>query len=102
MPVIIVATVKPLPGHRDEVKAAFVAAVEQVHGEDGCELYGLHENDDRFVMIEKWASQDTVQAHGGSPALAKLGADLTGKIVGGLDVVYLRPVLAGDPAKGAL
>ena len=102
MPVIIVATVKPLPGYRDEVKAAFVAAVEQVHDEDGFELYGLHENDDRFVMIEKWASRDTVQAHRGSPALAKLGADLTGKIVRGLDVVYLRPVPAGDPAKGAL
>ena len=101
MPVIIVATVRPLPGDR-EVKAAFVAAVEQVQGEDGCGLYGLHENDDRFVMTEKWASHHAVQAHGGSPALAKLGADLTGKIVGGLDVVYLRPVPAGDPAKGAL
>jgi quinol monooxygenase YgiN len=102
MPIIIVATVTPRPEHRDEVKAAFLAAVEQVHGEDGCELYGLHENDDRFVMIEKWASQDAVKAHGGSPALAKLGADLKGKIVGGLDVVYLQPVPAGDPAKGAL
>jgi len=102
MPVIIVATVTPLPEHRDEVKAAFVAAVEQVHGEDGCELYALHRNDDRFVMIEKWASQAAVQAHGGSPALAKLGADLKGKIVGGLDVVYLEPVPAGDGAKGAL
>ena len=36
MPVIIVATVTPLPEHRDEVKAVFVAAVGQVHGEDGC------------------------------------------------------------------
>ncbi len=102
MPVIIVATVTPLPEHRDEVKAAFVAAIEEVHGEDGCELYALNENDDRFVMIEKWVSQDAVQAHGGSPALAKLGADLKGKIVGGLDVVYLQPVPAGDDAKGVL
>lgn len=102
MPVIIVATATPQPEHRDEVKAVFVAAVEQVHGEDGCELYALHEDDDRFVMIEKWASQDAVQTHGGSPALAKLGAGLKGKIVGGLDVVYLRPVPAGDAAKGAL
>jgi quinol monooxygenase YgiN len=102
MPVIIVATVKPLPEHRDEVKATFIAAVEQVHGENGCELYALHENDDRLVMVEKWASQEAVRAHGGSPALAKLGADLEGKIVGGLDVVYLQPVPAGEPAKGQL
>ena len=53
-------------------------------------------------MIEKWASQAAVQAHGGSPALAKLGADLKGKISGGLNVVYLEPVPAGDGAKGAL
>jgi len=46
MPVIIVATVTPLPGHRDEVG--------------------------------------------------------TGKIAGGLDVVYLQPAPAGDLAKGAL
>jgi quinol monooxygenase YgiN len=102
MPVIIVATVKPLPEHRDEVKGAFIAAIDQVHGEDGCELYALQENDDRFVMIEKWAGQDAVQTHGGSPALAKLGAERKGKIVGGLDVVYLQPVPAGDAAKGAL
>jgi hypothetical protein len=30
MPVIVVATIRPLPQHRDEVTAAMLAAVEQV------------------------------------------------------------------------
>jgi quinol monooxygenase YgiN len=102
MPVITVATVKPLPEHRDEVKAAFIAAIEQVHGEDGCELYALNQSDDRLVMIEKWASPAAVQTHSGSPALQKLFAALKGKLDGPLDVVNLEPVPAGDPAKGQL
>jgi len=40
MAVVVVATAIPLPGHRDEVIAAFEAAIAKVHAsEDGCLLY---------------------------------------------------------------
>ena len=78
-------------------------AVEQVHGEDGCELYALHRDDDRLVMIERWASPAALQTHStASPALQKLNADLDGKLAAPLDVVVLEPVLGGDLAKGQL
>jgi quinol monooxygenase YgiN len=103
MPVIVVATIRPLPQHRDEVTAAMLAAVEQVHGENGCELYALHRDDDRLVMIERWASPAALETHStASPALQRLNADLDGKLAAPLDVVVLEPVLGGDPAKGRL
>lgn len=103
MPVIVVATIRPLPEHREEVLAALRAAVEHVHGEDGCDLYALHQAGDRFVMIERWASPAALEAHSASsPALQKLNADLDGKLQGPLDVVLLDPVPAGDPVQGQL
>ena len=100
---VVVATIGPLPRHRDEVTAAMLAAVEQVHGEDGCELYARHRDDGRLVMIERWASPAVLQTHRtASPALQKLNADLDGKLAAPLDVVVLEPVLGGDPARGQL
>jgi len=102
MPLIIVATIVPLPAHRDEVLAALTTAVQDVHTEDGCELYALHQNADRLVMIERWSDPGGFRAHGRSPALALLTAALDGLLEGPLDVVVLEPVPAGDPAKGQL
>jgi quinol monooxygenase YgiN len=100
MPVIVLATVKPLPEHRDEVIAAIKEAIAQVHAEDGCELYSLNEAPDRLMMIEKWASQEALDAHLKAPALATLGPRLAGKVAGAPDIVVLHPVPAGDPDKG--
>ena len=50
--VIIVATAFPIPEHRDEVIAAFEAAIAQVHEEEpGTELYALHEGPDRLEPL---------------------------------------------------
>jgi quinol monooxygenase YgiN len=70
MAVIVVATAFPVPEHREEVIAAFEAAIGKVHAEeDGCELYALHEGPDgRLVMIEKYASDEAVAAPGGHRA----------------------------------
>jgi quinol monooxygenase YgiN len=85
------------------VRAALAAAIPQVHGEEGCELYTLNQKDDRFVMIERWASPAALQAHRtDSAGLRKLNTQLKGKLEGPLDVVILEPVPAGEPAKGAL
>jgi quinol monooxygenase YgiN len=100
--VVVVATITPLPEYHDEVIAAFTATIPQVHVEDGCELYALHQTQDRLIMIEKWASADAVGAHRQGAALAALNPRLAGKVTGAPEVIVLDAVPAGDPAKGEL
>jgi quinol monooxygenase YgiN len=100
--VVVVATITPLPGHRDEVIEAFTAVIPQVHAEDGCELYALNQTEDRLIMIEKWASPDALAAHSKGAALASLNPQLKGKVAGRPDVIVLNAVPAGDATKGAL
>jgi quinol monooxygenase YgiN len=102
-PTVIVATARPKPEYRAEVIAVFEQVIPQVHAEDtGCELYALHEADDRLVMIEKWADDDAVAGHVRSAGLAKLQAGLAGKLDGELDVQLLRPHPAGTAGQGTL
>ncbi len=102
MSVVVVASIVPLPEHRDEVIAAFKDTIERVHAEDGCELYSLHEAPDRLIMIEKWASPEALANHSRGVNLAMLNPRLAGKVSAPPEVVVLQPVPAGDPAKGAL
>jgi quinol monooxygenase YgiN len=102
MSVVVVATIVPKPEHRDDVIAALQGTIEQVHGENGCELYALHEAPDRLIMVEKWASSEALRAHSKGAALAALNPKLAGKVAGPPDVIVLQPVPAGDPAKGQL
>ena len=101
--VIIVATAFPIQEHKAEVVAAFEAAIAKVHSEEpGCELYALHEGDDRLVMIEKYASRDAVDQHIRGAGLAGLRAALEGKLSSPIDVQVLVPHPAGSKDKGAL
>ncbi len=103
MTVIVVATIYPEPTHRADVIAAVESTIARVHAEDaGCELYALHEGEDRLVMIEKWTSPDALTAHGNGDAFARLGAQLEGKLSRALDVQVLRPHPAGTEYQGQL
>lgn len=102
MSVVVVATIVPLPEHREEVIAAFKETIERVHDEDGCELYSLNEAPDRLIMIEKWASPEALANHSRGVNLATLNPKLTGKVSAAPEVIVLQQVPAGDPAKGAL
>ena len=102
MSVVVVATITPSDGHYDEVRQILLDAIPQVHQEDGCELYSLHEDGERFVMIERWASAQALDTHSNGEVLRDAGRALAGKLAGKLDVRSLSGVPAGDPAKGAL
>lgn len=99
---VLVAIVSPKPGKIDEAADAFSAIIPAVHDEPGCELYALHRNADKLVMIEKWADAETLAAHGRAPALATLGAGLSDLVAEPMQLLILEPVPVGDPAKGAL
>ena len=100
MAVVVVATITPLPEHRDPARDALRAAVAAVHAEDGCELYALNEASDRFIMVERWSSADALATHGKGAAVAQLNQALDGLVAGPAEVIVLDPVPAGDPAKG--
>jgi quinol monooxygenase YgiN len=100
--VVVVATIRPLPEHTDEVIAAFTAIIGQVHAEDGCELYALHRAEDRLIMIEKWASAEALKVHSKGAGLASLGPQLAGKVSAPPEVIVSQAVPAGEPAKGQL
>lgn len=102
MSVVVVATIKPLPEHRDAVIAAFTEVIPQVHAEDGCELYALQQADDRLIMVEKWTSREALKAHGQGAVMAGMQPKVAGKVAGPSDVIVLEAVPAGDPAKGQL
>ena len=79
MSVVVVATIHPRPGEHEAVKAAFLETIPLVHAEDGCELYALHEKDDRLVMVEQWSGPEALAVHSKAAALAALGPKLAGR-----------------------
>ena len=102
MSIAVVATIYPLPEHRDEVIAILEASIPRVHAEEGCELYALHEGKDRLVMVEKWTSVEALKVHGKGAALAESGPKLEGKLAAPTDVQVLQPHPAGMPELGIL
>lgn len=101
-PIIAIATITPLPEHREAVRQALETASVDGHAEDGCLLYALHETPDGFVMIEKWASPDAAKAHGGGPVFAALKSAWDGKLAVPLSVQRLAPLHYGTPEQGSL
>ena len=102
MAVVVVASVRPEAQHRDEVWAELEKAAPDVHAEDGCELWALHEAKDAFVIIEQWRDGDALKAHGSGPVFTGLTQVLDGKLAAPLDVQVLKPRQAGDEARGAV
>jgi quinol monooxygenase YgiN len=103
MSIVVVASIYPRPECRAEVIEIFEQTIAKVHADDqGCEVYALHEGDDRLVMIEKWASAGDLAVHSGGEALAALRTRLAGKLQGDLEVHRLHPHPAGTPGQGAL
>lgn len=100
MSVVVVATIVPKPEHRDEVIAAVERAIARVHLEEGCDLYALHEAEDRLVMIEKWRDHGALDQHSHGEALAEMGPLLEGKLLKPTEVVVLTPHVAGTPEQG--
>lgn len=99
--VIVVATMRVLPGRGDDLVERFGAVVEATHREHGCLAYGLHRDrfdSSRFVLIERWRSQADLDAHFRQPHMAAV-AGLADGLAGPPEVVFCEAVPQGDPAK---
>ena len=100
-PVVVIAIFRPLAGARDGVLAALGRAIPQVHEEEGCTLYSIQEAADGVIwMVEHWASQALLAAHGAGQPVADLNADLEGLLTEPVEVITAAPIPFGDPAKG--
>lgn len=82
----VVAIITAKPGHRAELLERFLAIVPIVHGEKGCMEYrAVIDNDagldgarapagaDTFLVIEKWASVEALDAHSATGHMRQYG-----------------------------
>ena len=100
MPVVVVASFTVKPESVDVVREACKTAVAAVHEEPGCDLYAVHEGDNTFVFVEQWADEDALKAHSTAPGVAALFGAIGEHLDGAPDIKMLKPIPAGDPAKG--
>jgi quinol monooxygenase YgiN len=82
----VIALITARPGRRAELLQAFQANVPNVHAEEGCVEYvatidaegagsiQTRFGPDTFVVVEKWASLDALQAHAAAPHMAAYAA----------------------------
>ena len=102
-PVVVTAIFTPAEGQRDALVAALTPAIAEVHGEDGCELYAIHDSPDgTIVMLEKWTSAAALDAHAAGEPVVRLNAAIEGLVAAPPIVTRLAPIPAGTPTQGAL
>ena len=82
----VLAVITAKPGQRDRILEAFRANVEAVRAEAGCLAYEAvvdvadpapafaRFGPDAFVVVEKWASLEALQAHGVAPHMKAYAA----------------------------
>ena len=82
----VIAVITARPGRRAELLQAFQANVPNVHAAEGCIEYvatvaaegagsiQTRVGPDTFVVVEKWASLDALQAHAAAPHMAAYAA----------------------------
>lgn len=99
----VVAIITAKPGHRDTILQAFRENVPNVLAESGCIEYGAvvdaapglafqtPAGPDTFMVIEKWASLEALQAHAAAPHMAAYAAR-TRPLIEGRVVHVLSPV----------
>jgi len=102
MSIVVVATITPLPGRTQDVVQAFATVTPQVHAEAGCELYAIHTDGEVIVMVERWATQDDLDAHSRGAALVEFKGLTTGALATSPQVLTLQNVPSGEPVKGTI
>jgi quinol monooxygenase YgiN len=103
--VVVVASLAIKEGKADEAIAGFTPVIEQTHGEPGCISYALHrDNNDpnTLVLVERWKSQEDLDAHFTQPYMAEMGSLAAEVLAEPPRIVFCSPVPTGDPVKGTL
>jgi quinol monooxygenase YgiN len=103
MSVVVTAIFRPLPGAKERLIEAMGPGIQAVHGEEGCELYAIHDAEDGTVtMIEKWTSVELLDKHGSSAEVQVLRDGIEGLLAEPAVVTRMTALPAGDADKGVL
>jgi quinol monooxygenase YgiN len=79
----VLAIITAHPGKRTELLELFHAVIPIVRAEQGCIEYGVAVDvpkadpafgPDTYVVVEKWESMETLQAHAAAPHMKAFGA----------------------------
>ncbi|HSJ72886.1 MAG TPA: putative quinol monooxygenase [Miltoncostaeaceae bacterium] len=103
--VVVVVLFQARPGQGAEAEAAFAEVAPATHAEDGCVAFAVHRvagDADRFVLVERWASREALDAHMATPhlrAFRERGADIWAEPP---QITVAGALPLGDPAKGSL
>lgn len=103
--VIVVVVLQAKPGSGTAVSERLRATADATHAEPGCTTYALHAakgDPDQFALVERWASQEALDAHLQQPHVVELFAALEDLLTVPPTVAFTQPLPAGDPVKGSL
>ncbi len=105
--VVGVVHVRAAAGKVDDVVAAFTTCILKTHEEEGCLAYALHRDasdPDHLVLIERWRSQEDLDAHMTKPYVADLFAvaGTPGMLAAEPQLAFLSPLALGTEGKGSL
>ena len=102
MTVTLIATARPKPGRLQEYIDIFTGVLPQIHEEKGCELYSLHSDGEKVVVVERWASQDDLIEHANGPSIGTLNEFNDDILSEPLEVQVLTNIPVGDPRKATI
>jgi len=101
--IVVVASMNVRPELRDKVRTALLHQVVRVHNEEpGAQLFAAHETEEGFVLIEKWDSAASLEAHVAGEAIAQYRSVLGPALTEPSQIQRMSPLPAGDRGKGAL
>jgi quinol monooxygenase YgiN len=102
--VVVIATFAPKDNRSEEhLLGALQESIPEIHREDGCQLFALHKGDQgEIVLIEKWESEQLLDAHLAAEPVANLVRRIEPFIASSPEVTRLRSVAAGTGVQGKL
>ena len=102
--ILVVATLKIEDGKVDEAVAELTPVVEATHQEEGCLSYILHQdvNDpNTLVFVERWATQDALNAHMQQPHMLKLVELASTLLAEPPQIIFCQSLEIGSSPKGS-
>jgi quinol monooxygenase YgiN len=103
--VIIIGSLTAKPGKEDALRTVLAELVIPTHAEDGCILYAVHqgaEDPTRFAIVERWTSQEVLDAHIASEHMKAALAGAGELLVESPAAVHYTALPFGDTVKGSL
>lgn len=103
--IVVVGSLTARAGKEDDAAEALATLVAPTHAEEGCILYSLHQgvtDKTRFAFVERWASQELLDAHLQSDHIAAVLARANELLAEAPDIVVYGAMPLGEERKGSL